>query len=556
MSVPPQFLLTARAERMIAVARLALTAASTLAFWIDPSEPIKYAGITRVLTTGYTAWAIVVFVVSRSTILTRRWQFSTHAIDLLVCLLVMNLTEGIESPFFLYLLFALMAATVRWAAPGALWTGAATLLVFFGTVTFELARRGPLDWNLLMVRGMYLVVLGLMLAYLGQYTAEIQETTQRLRTWRAPAGVEMDQIMAEASRYAADILGSPRAVAVWDDVEEPDVRLTWWPARRVPLPRTAESVFTTLVTPSFQGTDFLCRDVSRGDSPVVFTFGSALATAPGPAVDQRFVDQYTIRTLLAARCAGGWLFVIDKPQLTIDDLWLAQIVAHQVTSSVEQALLLRRLEETRVVEARGRVARDLHDGVLQSLTAITLRLQTLAPVVDVEARLSIDRLQTLIADEARRLRRFIQELTAKTPDTSREVLAERLEGLRQHIEQDWDLRVEITTTDLDRLPGGMERDVYFLAREALINVARHATASTARVRIAIDKARLSITISDDGGGFAFEGRRDGATLAAAGLAPRMLYERLTSLGGRLVVDSRATGSRVDIEVPLPESERC
>jgi signal transduction histidine kinase len=86
----------------------------------------------------------------------------------------------------------------------------------------------------------------------------------------------------------------------------------------------------------------------------------------------------------------------------------------------------------------------------------------------------------------------------------------------------------------------------------LINVARHAGASTARTTIAVDGSRLCITVIDDGRGFAFEGRRDGAALAAMNLAPRMLYQRTMSLGGQLVIDSSPKGSRVDVEVPLPD----
>jgi signal transduction histidine kinase len=286
----------------------------------------------------------------------------------------------------------------------------------------------------------------------------------------------------------------------------------------------------------------------------VYTFGDGLQSALAAPVHPRFAERFAVRTLLAVTCGEGRLFVIDRARLTVDDLWLAQILARQISSSLEQASLAERLEETRLSEARGRVARDLHDGLLQSLTAAMLRLTAIGRVLDEATRGRLEGVQTMIGDEARRLREFIQHLTSVAPEAAMDALPDRLESLRQHIERDWDLHVDLSMQDLQRIPDGVAHDVYFLVREALINVARHAGASRARTTIAVDADRLHITVSDNGHGFPFEGRRDGVSLAATNLAPRMLYERTRRLGGRLVVDSGAKGARLDIEVPLSSGE--
>ena len=550
MSLLPQFSPQARAEQAIAVARVALAAASMLALAIDPSEPTRYVAITRMLTIGYTVWAVAVFLISRSMVLPRYWQLSTHAVDLVVCLLVMNLTAGPDSPFFLYLVFALMSATLRWHVPGALWTGGAALVVFFGTVV----RRTPVEVNVVVLRATYLAVLALMLAYLGQYGAYVRRTTQRLRTWQPSVGDGVATIMGEAVRYVADVVGAPRAAIVWEEPDEPDLRMVWWSDGPVSMSREYPVALQPLVARPFERTDFLCRDASTVQPTVIFASASGLQSAQGPAIHPQFVADFAVRSLLAVECTLGRLLLVDKAQLTTDDLWLAQIVARQVSSSVDQVLLRRQLEESKIFQARAGVARDLHDGVLQSLTAITLRLESMGRAVDVETRRRIESLQAMIGDEARRLRRFIQELTSRAPETTTEALAERLESLGEHLQRDWDLRVELDTVDLTRIPIRIAPDIYFVVREALINVARHAGASMARATIAIGDGRLRVAIADDGHGFPFEGSRDGVALLAANLAPRMLYERVTALGGRLVVDSGTEGSRLDIEVPLPQSE--
>lgn len=556
MSVPQRFLPKARAERMIAVARLALATCSMLTFSIDPALPVRLEGAGRALTIGYTVWAVAVaaLLISKSTLLPRHWQLATHAVDLLASLLIMNLTAGMESPFFLFLVFALTAATLRWDAPGALWTGGAVLLVFFGTVLIESLRGTPVAVSAFVIRTTYLVVLALMLGYLGRYGADVHGITQRLRTWQPAVGRGFASVMEEAVQHIAAVLGAPRAVVVWEEPEEPDLRMTWWADGRVSTSREDPVAFQPLVAPPFAGTDFFCRDASTPGSTIVFTSADGLKTAPGPAVHPRFVEHFAIRTLLEVDCGLGRLFVIDKAHLTVDDLWLAQIVARQISSAMTQASLVQRLEETRVLETRARVARDLHDGVLQSLTAITLRLQAIGRAVDTETRRRIESLQVTISDEARRLRGFIQDLTLPEPVMATDSLSDRLETLGQHIERDWGLRVELDMRDLAWIPSGLAHDVYFIVREALINVARHAGASVARASIAVEGTGLQITVGDDGHGFPFDGRHEGSTLAATKRAPRMLYDRVTSLGGRLVVDSGPKGSRIDIHVPLPAAE--
>lgn len=556
MSLRPQFLPTGRAERMIAGARLVLAACSFVALWIEPSVPARFAVVTHALTIGYIVWAVAIalLLVSTPTLLFRHWQLSTHAVDLVVALVFMNLTAGTESPFFFYLVFALTSATLRWDARGALWTGGVALGAYWATVAAEALRGSAVELNVLIIRSTYLTVLALMLAYLGHYAAHVRGVTQKLRTWQPAVNGGVARVMAEAVRYAGDVLGARCVVFVREEDEEPDLRMACLADDDVVTSREDAAAFRPLVAPALEDADFFCRDVSAADPVVAYTSGDGLESTPAAPVHPRFAERFAIQTLLAVKCGEGRLFIIDRARLTVDDLWLAQILARQISSSLEQASLAERLEETGLAEARGRVARDLHDGLLQTLTAVMLRLTTIGHALDEGTRRRLEGVQTMIGDEARRLREFIQQLTSMAPEAALDALSDRLESLRQHIERDWDLRVDLSTQDLQRIPDRVAHDVYFLVREALINVARHAGASRARATIAVDADRLHITVTDDGRGFPFEGRRDGASLAAMNLAPRMLYERTRRLGGGLVVDSGLKGARLDIEVPLSSRE--
>ena len=104
-----------RGERLITIARVVLAAFSFLAIWLDPSEPAKYAQIAYTLLANYLAYALLVAVlVWSANIPLKRLPLITHAFDLVAFAFFIYFTEGPTSPFFVYMVFALLCATIRW----------------------------------------------------------------------------------------------------------------------------------------------------------------------------------------------------------------------------------------------------------------------------------------------------------------------------------------------------------------------------------------------------------------------------------------------------------
>jgi signal transduction histidine kinase len=89
-----------------------------------------------------------------------------------------------------------------------------------------------------------------------------------------------------------------------------------------------------------------------------------------------------------------------------------------------------------------------------------------------------------------------------------------------------------------------------MIHEALVNVARHAAATSAAVQMHQEDEALRIVVTDDGRGFGFSGRRDHRTLSSLRAGPRSLRERVAALGGTLAVDSSDRGARLELIVPL------
>jgi len=189
-------------------------------------------------------------------------------------------------------------------------------------------------------------------------------------------------------------------------------------------------------------------------------------------------------------------------------------------------------------EERRRIERDLHDGAQQRLVALALELRSAQRRLGEEADPELDRLLASTADE---LQVAVEELRSLAQGIHPGALTQG--GLASALEQlaarmPVPVRVEVT---LERLPPDVEATAYFVACEALANVAKHARATKAEVVARRDDGTLVVEVSDDGIGGAEE--REGSGL-------RGLADRLEAHGGRLSVESAAgSGTRVRGEIP-------
>jgi signal transduction histidine kinase len=242
--------------------------------------------------------------------------------------------------------------------------------------------------------------------------------------------------------------------------------------------------------------------------------------------------------------------------MTGDDLLLGEVVAHEVASSLDQSLLSRRLRQAAAAEERVRLSRDLHDGVLQSLTGAALQLETVQRLWETEPRAARERLATiqrLITEEQRDLRHFIRDSKPAPvgPTVSDVGLRGGLRDLIHRFEGLWGLHVALQLEPLDDpASDAAAYDICLIVQEALVNAARHAGATEVRVCVAGENGHLRIVVADNGRGFPFQGTFDDAALTTRHLGPVMLKERVKSLGGSLRIESSPAGAQLDIRLPV------
>nr|WP_112699449.1 GAF domain-containing protein [Micromonospora noduli] len=303
------------------------------------------------------------------------------------------------------------------------------------------------------------------------------------------------------------------------------------------------------------GTDEQALALVGAVLPAVDTsFGAAVAegrhdqvddlahAAPWPAL--LHTGPAMISPLATAETLHGVLIVAHRPErgggASEEDLTLLGSFAGQAALAMERARGQEERELLVVLEDRERIARDLHDVVIQRLFATGLQLQSAAPMArpEVAKRINaaVDDLDATIRD----IRRTIFEL--RTPMTSElrteiraeiEAAAEAL-GFKPHL--------ELTGPVDSAVPDAIRPDLTAVLREALSNVVRHAQSTRVDVVVRVDAGQVTVMVTDNGVGCDPAAARGGLV---------NLRERASRLDGTFTIaPAEPHGTEVRWAVPL------
>lgn len=243
--------------------------------------------------------------------------------------------------------------------------------------------------------------------------------------------------------------------------------------------------------------------------------------------------------------------------LTIGALVLLELIQFPLAWSLARSL--RRSQEDREVlllhavdssdRERGRIARDLHDGVVQDLTGVSYALAAAARGNDVRPadRSLFEKTGEQVRDSIGALRSLLVDIY---PPNLRE------EGLRTALE---DLLAGVATRGIEtstefalderQLSGDVEALLYRGAQEAVRNVLSHADARNVRITVRVDARRAVLTVEDDGGGF--DAGAAGAVTESGHVGLRALADLVAEAGGTVeVVSAPGAGTEIRVEVPL------
>lgn len=260
--------------------------------------------------------------------------------------------------------------------------------------------------------------------------------------------------------------------------------------------------------------------------------------------------------VLSGTTAGiGLAIDVPSPQLVSVSLVtaLAGLAATAVRQLValNQAALRARAEVTRLAatEERLRLSRELHDSIKQHVFVTAMELGAAQAVLNVDSRRSAAHLaqaQQAVSQVQLELTDLVNQLRVNRLDTG---LAEALRGHLASWSGRHGIGAQLTMTGSWPQNPEIEHALFRAAREALVNVARHAGATRARVELTGTSDGITLSVADDGRGLAAGAQPPGHGLST-------MKEGIEAVGGTMTVKSRpAAGTALEFSCPLVEGRQ-
>lgn len=234
---------------------------------------------------------------------------------------------------------------------------------------------------------------------------------------------------------------------------------------------------------------------------------------------------------------------------------LSEDLRHESTQRGE---LLKRLITAQEDERR-RIARELHDELGQSLSALALRFEAVQQIIDSDSEQTeeqLDSIQDLIRGTVDQMYNLILDLRPSALDDLG--LPAALRACADRLLSNSRVSVELETSQLSRrLPPVIETTVYRIFQEALTNIVRHADATQVKISLASRPDDSFVgTIVDDGVGFEASGMRTDVN-STRGLGLMGIQERVSQLCGEVtILSSPGEGTTLYVKIPLSEEVIC
>lgn len=243
----------------------------------------------------------------------------------------------------------------------------------------------------------------------------------------------------------------------------------------------------------------------------------------------------------------------DAPEFSAEDQELVEMFARHAGIAIQNARLHLGIQQLAVIDERLRISRDLHDGIIQGIYAVSLSLEDVLELIETDraeatARVdrAIDRLHTAIAD----IRQFIVGLGTGSDTGLRGALETMAADLFSGTSIDVTLDIAGAAQLDGRLHPEANHELLQIAREAVSNVARHSGARNAALSLVVEGDEAILRVEDDGVGFDPDRR---ARSGHFGLAN--LRDRATAVAGSLSIGSEpGKGTRIIVRLPLAPTE--
>jgi signal transduction histidine kinase len=536
-------LLKHRSGRVIALGRALLASVFLFAIWVDPSEPAQAPAATYSMLAAYVLIAFALLAATwNNWWLDARLAGPAHVFDITVFTLLVLSSDGYTSPFFVFFVFLVLSAAIRWGRRETALTAAAVTVLYFTAGLLAGGRPGTeFDLQRFIIRSSNLVILSVLLIWFGASHRFSGVRQPRLDVLPEPSPDQppLDSTAAAAMRMA----GASRAALLWfPEGAKEGIVLTFGGERREkPVPRS----WRELIQPRSYLFDLdrnraLSRDGDR--RMLFFTADCTLASSIG----SNFAPSQGLAVPVRSEAGDGEMLLGGINDLAIDHIELGMFLEETLASQLQRHAFLRAVGENATGNARLSLARDLHDSIVQFLAGATFRIEAISRSIrsGEKPERELNDLKQLMLLEQQELRSSIGVLRQER--VALPGLARDLHGLCERLARQWDVVCEFTAEVSDAsAPMRMHLDTHQLIREAVANAVRHGRAKSVRVHMKSEGATLQLDIRNP-----ISGSKE-----PKGAEPRSLRERVDEANGQLILSTVEQETNVSITLPLTAESR-
>jgi signal transduction histidine kinase len=550
--------------RLVSILRLMLAATALVVYLIEPSEPSGWVSITYATLGLYTIYSAVTFGLSlrRTDLIPAQYM---HWVDMVWYLGLIALSGGTNSIFFNFFFFAILVASFGWGYKAGL---RLTLYsaVLFTVVAVTTASAGPaFELNRLMLRVMQLLILGFLISRWGGFKINLRDRLQLLKEVTVFAnprfGIDrtinaiLESLRAFYQAESALLLVLSKGGA--GSYQMYRIRLGSHANGGAPTTIEAEAAALLLMPSANYAVihnqhgrertslfDINTRQFLPGDSSVSDRVANALETT-----------NYVSVPVHNRNGPIGRLYLSGGPHRfdnsTMD--FVLQLMDH-ITPLIENIRLVDSLASDAAEQERQRIARDIHDSVIQPYVGIQLGIAALAQKLRAGKTDVLDHVEELLElanQELVEMRRYVWGLRAG--DERRDVLLPAIQRFVTRFASVTGIQVDVKSSGKIRVNDRLAAELFQIVTEGLSNVRRHALCNEARVELSCDAGKFLLTIKNprpaESGNSGLNGsdQQDQRTL----FTPRSIAERTAMLGGETKVsidDNNYTV--VTVAVPL------
>jgi signal transduction histidine kinase len=563
-----------KVERILATARALLAAFLVTAISLVPDKS-EYGYLYRLILPLYCAYSAGVIALYRMRSGTGRVRIAVHVADIVwaSALLLMMFSVPPYSMFVVFLIFPMLAAAMRWGFRATMATAAITVAMLFMVnwiahpqVFSDLQHFQQAEGNTLSIGVASLLILGFLLGYLGEHEKQLRSeatAVARVANQAHKAITPSDTVMA----VFGELFGLFEAAQIQLAVHEiPTGRINVWESNRSDTGQIGRLVcreldFSHRDELLFENNNYCLlgvRSAKADDVAEIRIFDTSGKTIKANPYDLRkgwFPEAFSSFVSVPLVFGSEWevrLFLWDPPLGKVNRNTVRAVadISGRLGPMIFAAALQQHLSSRATAEERARLARELHDGIMQSLVAMDMKLEVILKKLDASESDPVFKgilsVQQVLRGEVANLRELIQH------NRRTEIGPTRLLPFLSETVSRFQREIGITARficELDEviLPPATCYEVARIVQEALTNVSKHSGASNVIVRFTEHGNKWILVISDDGHGFDFVGHYALSELDAARIGPVVIKERVRSISGDLIIESiPERGARLEI----------